>query len=117
MVKGIAIAFGVALLALLGWVVLHSSDISVVVNGRKLAGPALLAAEGWGVLVTSVGLLCVVILLTFVFAGVWLILLGAFVFSALLFSWAAFPFLLPVLVPLAIVWAFVAILQNRRGRR
>jgi hypothetical protein len=115
--KGIAIVLVILLLGLLAFVGLHTSDVSIVVNGEKLVGPAKLAAEGWGVLVVIVGLFCAAILLSFVVAGVGLIVLGAFVIGGLLAAWAAFPFLLPVLVPLVIVWIVVAAAGRGRTRR
>jgi hypothetical protein len=115
MVKVTALALALVLLALLAWVALHSSDVTIVVNGRKLAGPALLVAEGWGLLVGIVGLACAAILLAFVLAGIWLIVLGACVLGGLLLAWLALPFLVPLLIPLAIVWLFVAAVSRRRG--
>jgi uncharacterized membrane protein len=100
--------------ALLAWVVLQSSEVSIVVNGQKLTGPAKLAAEGWGVLVAVVGLFCAAILLVFGFAGVGLFALGALVLAGFAGAWIAFPFLLPLLVPLLIVWIFVALVHGRR---
>jgi hypothetical protein len=110
--KSFAIVLVVLLLALLAWVLLQSSDIAIVVNGQKLVGPAKFAAEGWGVLVGVVALFCVAILLVFVFAGVGLIVLGALVLVGLLVTWLAFPFLLPLLVPLFLVWIFVAAVRG-----
>ncbi len=115
MVRVVAIALVILLLALLAWVALHSSGVTIVVNGRELAGPAKFAAEGWGVLVGIVGMFCAAILLTFVFAGIGLILLGAFVLAGLLLAWLAFPFLLPLLIPLVIVWLFIAAVRGRKG--
>ena len=112
MMKSIAIVLVILVLALLGAVLLQSSDIAIVVNGQKLAGPVKLAAEGWGVLVAIVALFCVAILLAFVFAGVGLIVLGALVLVGLLAAWFTFPFLLPLLVPLFIVWIFVAAVRR-----
>lgn len=112
--RSIAIALVILLLALICWVALQSSDISIVVNGEKLAGPAKLAAEGWGVLVAAVALFCVAILLIFVFAGIGLIVLGVLVLGGLLAAWVAFPFMLPLLIPLLIVWVFVAAMHGRR---
>jgi len=114
MVKNVALVLVVVLLALLTWVALHSSGVTIVVNGKALAGPAKLAAEGWGLLVAIVGLFCAAILLTFVFAGIGLILLGVFVLAGLVVVWFAFPFLLPLLIPLALVWLFVAAVRGRR---
>ena len=116
MVKSAALVLVLILLALLAWVALHSSNVTIVVNGRELAGPAKFAAEGWGLLVGIVGLFCAAILLTFVFAGIGLILLGVFVLAGLVMAWLAFPFLLPLLIPLVIVWLFVAAVRGRKER-
>jgi hypothetical protein len=110
--KNIAIVLVILVLALLAVVLLQSSDIAIIVNGQKLVGPSKLAAEGWGVLVAIVALFCVAILLVFVFAGVGLIVLGALVLVGLLVTWLAFPFLLPLLVPLFLVWIFVAAVRG-----
>jgi len=116
MARNIAIALALALIALLAWVVFRSSDITIVVNGQRLSGPMKLAAEGWGLLVAVVGLFCAAILLTFVFAGIGLLVLGALVFAGLIAAWVAFPFLLPLLVPLFVVWVFVAAVRGgKRG--
>lgn len=114
MTKGIAIALVIVLLALIGWVAFQSSEVSIVVNGETLRGPAKLAAEGWGVLVGVVALFCVAILLAFVFAGIGLVVLGILVLAGLVAAWVAFPFLLPLLIPLLIVWLFVALWRGRK---
>lgn len=114
MTKGIALALVALLLALIAWVAFQSSDISIIVNGQKLAGPAKLAAEGWGLLVGIVALFCAAILLAFVFAGIGLIVLGVLVLAGLFGIWFAFPFLLPLLIPLMIVWIFVAAFGSRK---
>jgi uncharacterized membrane protein YphA (DoxX/SURF4 family) len=111
--KRVAIVLVLVLLGWLAWVALHSSGISITVNGEKLVGPAKIAAEGWGFLVAVVALFCSAILLTFVFAGIGLIVLGLLVLAGLAAAWVAFPFLLPLLVPLFIVWIFVAIFRGR----
>jgi hypothetical protein len=110
--KNIAIALVIVVLAMLAVVLLQSSDIAIMVNGQRLVGPAKLAAEGWGVLVAIVAFFCVAILLAFVFAGVGLMVLGALVLAGLLATWLAFPFLLPLLIPLFVVWIFVAAVRR-----
>ena len=114
--KNVAIACVIFLLALIGWVVLQSNDISIAVNGETITGPAKLAAEGWALVVGAVALFCVAILLVFVFAGIGLIVLGAFVLVGLLALWFAFPFMLPLLIPLVIVWVFVVVARRREHR-
>ena len=115
MAKNIAIALVIALVALLAWVLFRTSEITIVVNGERLTGPMKLAAEGWGLLVAVVGLFCAAILLTFVFAGIGLIVLGVLVFAGLVAIWVVFPFLLPLLIPLFVVWVFVAAVSG--GKR
>lgn len=110
--KKIAILLAILLVTLSAWMAFHSSDIAIIVNGQKLAGPAKMAAEGWGVLVAVVALFCGAILLAFVFAGIGLLVLGVFVVVGLLAVWLAFPFLLPILVPLLVLWVFVALLRG-----
>ena len=109
----VAVVLAMLLVVLLAWVSVHSSDISIVVNGQELAGPAKLAAEGWGILVAIVALFCAAILLVFVFAGIGLIALGVLVLAGFLGAWLAFPFLLPLLLPLLVVWIFVAAVRGR----
>lgn len=114
MMKSIALTLVILLLALLAWVMFQSSDISIVVNGQKLVGPAKLATEGWTLLVGIVAVFCAAILLAFVLAGVGLIVLGVLVLAGLVATWLTFPFLLPLLVPLVIVWILVAAVRGRR---
>jgi uncharacterized membrane protein len=112
-IKRIALGLAILLLVLAAWMALRSNGVTVIVNGQTLAGPAKLAAEGWGVLVAIVGLFCAAILLAFVLAGVGLIVLGAVVLAGLAAVWLAFPFMLPLLVPLLVVWIFVAAVRRR----
>jgi len=114
MLRAVVITLVVLLFALLAWVALQSSEISIIVNGQKLTGPAKLAAEGWGVLVAMVVLFSAAILLVFVFAGAGLIVLGGIVLAGFLVLWIMFPFLLPLLLPLLIVWLVVAAVRGSR---
>jgi hypothetical protein len=113
--KNIAIALVILVLGVLAFVQFHSSDVAVTVNGHRLIGPAKMAAEGWGVLVAVVSLFCAAILLVFVVAGSGLVILGVLVFAGLVAVYLAFPFMLPLLIPLLLVWIFVAAVRG--GRR
>jgi len=115
--RKIALLLAFVVVALLAWELFRSSDVAITVNGEPLTGPMKLAAEGWGVLVAVVALFCAAILLAFVFAGIGLIVLGALVLAGLIVAWLAFPFLLPLLLPLFLVWAFVAAFRGGSGRR
>lgn len=112
--KKVALVLVVLLICLFGWWLIQSGDISVAVNGHELAGPIRAVVGGWGFLVATVVLFCVAILLAFVFAGIGLVVLGSLVLVGLILVAIAFPFLLPLLLPLFIVWAFVAWI--RRGK-
>ncbi|MEN8255122.1 MAG: hypothetical protein ABFR33_06590, partial [Verrucomicrobiota bacterium] len=97
------------------WGVLGSSGVSITFNGEELEGPFALLVGGWGLVVSTVVLFCVAILLAFILAGVGLIVVGALALTGIILVGVAFPFLLPLLIPLAIVWAFCA--GARRGAR
>jgi len=114
MAKNVALALVLVLVALLAWVLYRGSDITIVVNGEQLSGPLELVAKGWALLVAVVVLFCAAILLIFVFAGIGLILLGALVFASLVGVAAVFPFLLPLLIPLFLVWLFIAAVRGRK---
>jgi hypothetical protein len=47
-----------------------------------------------------------------VFAGIGLILLGVLVLAGMVAAWYAFPVLLPLLIPLFLIWIFVAALRS-----
>jgi hypothetical protein len=112
--KNTAIVLVILLLGLIAWVLVQSSDIAIIVNGHKLVGPAKFAAEGWGVLVAIVSLFCTAILLIFTFAGTGLIILGVLVIAGLAAVCFAFPFMLPLVIPLFLVWIFVAAVRSRK---
>lgn len=113
--KKLAIALVVVLLALLAWGLVASSNVTIVVNGEELRGAEKFLATGWGLLVAIVVLFCVATVLTFVLAGVGLIVLGVLLFAGLAGAAAVFPFLLPLLIPLFVVWAFVAFARRGKG--
>ena len=112
--KKVILVLVILLIGLLALGLIQPGNVSVTVNGYELAGPMKAAIGGWGLLVATVVLFCVAILLAFVFAGVGLVVLGCLVLVGLILAAVAFPFLLPLLLPLFIVWAFVA--GMRRGK-
>jgi predicted exporter len=113
--KNIALVLVVVLLGVLAWWLFQSHDTTVVVNGHEITGPAKFAVEGWGALVAIVSSICAAILLLFVFTGTGLMIFGGLVIAGVVAACVAFPYLLPVLIPLFLVWLFVALTQ-RRGK-
>ena len=87
---------------------LMSSDVTLTVNGQEFHGPFETMVGGWGLIVATVAVFCAAILGPFVLAGAGLIILGVIALVGFLLLAAVFPFMLPVLFPLIIVWAVCA---------
>jgi len=108
-----AIILAVFMVVFLAWSLLLGGDaISITINGREITGPFGAIIGVWSFILTLVILFCVAILLAFVFAGVGLIILGCFAFVGLILAAIASPFLLPLLIPLFIVWVFCFIARR-----
>jgi len=106
------------LFALLAWNVFTFGDSVVNIDGDEIGGPlgALLATlfAGGGLLLAGCILLGVGVLLAVVFAGVGILCLGGLAIGALALALLVSPLLLPLLVPLAIVWFLMA--RSRKQR-
>lgn len=97
------------LFAALAWnVFTHSGGMSVNIDGDDIDGPlgALLALvfAGGGIMLTGVILLFVGGLLAVVFTGVGIVVAGVLAFTLALLALAISPLLLPLLLPLAVIW-------------
>ncbi|HXV78308.1 MAG TPA: hypothetical protein VEG60_00365 [Candidatus Binatia bacterium] len=109
MAKKLAIALALLMFAIAGWgLLLETSNVTIIINGQQVAGP--LGARG--LVVASVALFCAATLLVFVFAGIGIIVLACLVFAGMILAWLLFPFLLPLLIPLAVLWAFIALTRR-----
>jgi hypothetical protein len=107
------------LCALLLWDLLFTfGDASFHIDGEEVGGPLgamlgiLLAGGG-----TLIGLLMAVVVgavLAVVFAGVGIVIVGALAIAGLALAAAIVPFLLPLLLPLAVIWYLVS--RARRNR-
>lgn len=113
MSKKFAIALAVALLLIAAWALGVGSDsFSIVVNGQPVHGLLKGAIGVSGLLAALITGFCVAILLLFVFAGIGIFVLGGVVFVGMILTWVEFPFIWPLLVPLALLWLFVAIARR-----
>jgi hypothetical protein len=113
MSKKLAIALTVVLLALVAWVLaFESNSFSIVVDGQPVTGPLKGAIGAAGMVAALIASFCASIILLFVFAGIGIFVLGGVVFLGMILALIAFPFLLPLLIPLAILWLFVAIARK-----
>lgn len=110
MIKRLALILAVFMIVFLAWALFIGGDvISITINGREITGPFDAIVGIWGFILTLVILFCIAILLAFVFVGIGLIVLGCLAFVGLILAAIAFPFLLPILIPLFIVWVFCSI--------
>lgn len=85
-----------------------SGDMSVNFDGEEIDGPLgwMLATlfAGGGTLLAAFITLVVGVVLAVVFAGVGVILLGSLGFAAIVVALAISPLLLPLVIPVAIIW-------------
>ena len=107
------------LFALLLWDVLaSSSNWTMHIDGEEFGGPlgALLALlfAGGGAVIGALALVVVGVVLAVAFAGVVVIVLGALAVAAVAVALAISPLLLPLLVPVAIIWIMVS--RSRKSR-
>jgi len=106
----------ILMIILLVWVLYSSTtDVSISINGKPITGPLAPAIGLWKLILASVILFSVAILLAFVFAGVGLVILGALALVGLILMALVLPFLLPLFIPLLIVWAFCALLCRHKA--
>jgi len=115
MVKKLALILAILMIVFLAFSLFGlTTNVSVSINGREITGPLGTAIGLWGTILAAVILFCVAILLAFVFAGVGLVIVGCLVLVGLILIAVALPFLLPLIIPLFIVWVFCAV--SRRGK-
>ena len=81
------------------------------------AGMAAMMTGGvWAILIGSVVAYCVIMLLAFVLSGIGLMLITIFGLIIALLALVLAPFAFPILVPLAIVLAFIVIHRRRQHK-
>ena len=110
------------LFALLLWnVFVSSGDMVFNVDGDEFDGPlgALLAMlfAGGGTLIAALVLVVVGVVLAVVFAGVGIILIGGLGVGAVVLALAISPLLLPLVLPLAVIWYLVKRSSKHRTMR
>jgi hypothetical protein len=99
------------LLAMLIWNLFVGHHEMFYFDGDEIDGPlgalAALLFAGGGILIAGVVMVFVGLVLAVVFAGVGILVVGALGLAAVIVALAVSPLLLPVLLPLAVIWFFV----------
>jgi hypothetical protein len=114
MARKLAIALAIVMLALVVWgLFFENNAITIIINGQQVTGPLKGAVGAGGMVVALIGLLCMAILSVFVFAGLGIIVLGCIMLGGVILAGYAFPFLWPLLIPLAVVWGFIALARHK----
>ena len=113
MAKKIAIGLALAMLAVVIWGLFFEAGATrIIVDGHELTGPLKGTIGAAGFIVGLIALFCASIILLFVFVGIGIYILACIVFAGLIVAGFAFPFLLFLLIPLAIVWGFIALIRG-----
>jgi hypothetical protein len=114
MARKLAIVLAILMLAVVAWgLFFENNAITIVINGQQVTGPLKGAIGAGGLVVALIALFCAATLLVFVFAGVGIIVLAGFILGGVILAGFAFPFLLPLLLPLAVVWGFIALARHK----
>lgn len=92
----------------------ENGSTSIIINGQEVTGPLKGMLGAGGLVVSLVALSCFAILLALAFAGTGIIMLGCLIIGMGFVTALMFPFLLPVLVPLGLVWIFIALTRTRK---
>lgn len=114
MKKNFAIIFAVLMLALVIWgLFFENSSTTIIINGQEIVGPFKGVLSVGGFAVALIALICLAILLALAFAGTGIIVIGCIIIGIGIFSALMLPFLLPIFIPLALVWFFITLIRNK----
>lgn len=113
MAKKAAIALAFVMLVIVAWgLFIEAGSTRIIIDGHELTGPLKGTIGAAGLIVGLIALFCAAIFLLFVFAGIGIFILGGVIVAGLILAGFAFPFLLVLLLPLAVVWVFIAITRK-----
>ena len=113
MAKMAAIVLALSMLVLVAWgLFFEAGATKIIIDGQELTGPLKGTVGAAGLIVGLIALFCAAIFLLFVFAGIGVFILGGVIVAGLIVAGFAFPFLLVLLLPLAVVWGFIALVRG-----
>jgi predicted exporter len=113
MIRKLALIFILLMIAILALALFSPfGTVSITINGREIVRPFGVAVGVWRVILTAITLFCVAIVLSFVFVGVGILIVGILALVGVIVAAVALPFLLPLLIPLLILWVFCSIVRS-----
>jgi hypothetical protein len=111
--RSAALLLALAMLAIVIWgLFFEASSTTIIIDGHQLSGPLKGTIGVAGLIIGLIALFCAAIFLLFVFAGIGILILGGVIVAGLVLAATEFPFLLLVLLPLAVVWVFIAMTRQ-----
>lgn len=117
MKKLIAVAI-LAILAICAWHSIHTGGMSVNIDGDEIDGPLGvllgLVFGGFGMVIAAIVMTCVAVFVGFLFAGLGVLMVVGLALLGVVLTAVIAPFMLPLLIPAAIIWFLVA--RNRKQR-
>ncbi len=116
MARKLAIILAIGMMMVMAWgLMLESDSVTIIINGQQVNGPMRGAIGIGGFLIAAIALFCAATLLAFVFAGFGLLILGFLVFFGVILAGFLYPFIWPLVIPLLIVWVYIALDQGRKS--
>lgn len=114
MAKKFAIVLAIFMVVLALWgLFFENNSTTIVINGQEVSGPLKGMMGVGGMAVALIALICLAILLALAFVGTGIIILGGMIVGGVIFMAFMFPFLLPLLIPLTLIWAFIALIRQK----
>jgi hypothetical protein len=107
-------ALCIPLLISVGLALFNTENLPGWANRFVFTIPAENAVDVAEMFFAPIVLFCVGVFLVFIFSGVGLVILSTLVLLGVILLLVAFPFLLPLLLPVFIVWVAIAISRRRK---
>jgi hypothetical protein len=107
-------ALFILLLTIAGLLLFNANKLPGWTNPFVLAIPAENAVDVAEMVIAPIILFCVGVFLIFIFSGIGLVILSTLVLTGVILLLVAFPFLLPLLIPVFIIWLTIAIVRRRK---
>ena len=114
MKRNFAIVIATLMVALVLWgLFFENSSTTIMINGQEIEGPLKGMLGAGGLVVALIALISLAILLALAFAGTGIVIFGCIIVAAGVFAAFAFPFLFPILIPLALIWVFITLIRKK----